>query len=118
VSDTLAAALSAYADYLRFSVEHPELGSRSMASGRLNLPPAGEVWDAETTDSERYLWHVAYTLHVLDRVKSLASDYDVSIEKHLKYHAAILRECWDSHWAKECSNGIGTIVKKVIKEDA
>ena len=115
MSDNLAAALTAYADFLRFSVDNPELGSWSMAERTLGLSPS-EVWDAETTRSERYLWHVAYTLHVLDRIKGLTSDFDVSIEKHLKHHAKILAECWDSHWAKECSNGIGDIVKKVIAD--
>lgn len=111
------AAIDEYGRYLAFCSEHPDIATWSMARKVHKLPAPAQLWDAETEASERYLWHVARTMFVMDRLLQAAPHYELSVRKHLGHHKEILAEYW-AHWQPECSKKLAKLVKVVTSEDA
>lgn len=110
------AAIDEHGRYLAYCSEHPDIATWSMAKKVHKLPAPAKVWDAETEASERYLWHVARTMFVMDRLLQAAPQYEPSVRKHLGHHKEILAEYW-KHWQPECSKKLARLVKQVVAEN-
>lgn len=114
---TELAAIDEHGRYLAFCCENPDIATWSMAQKTHKLPEPAKVWDLESKASERYLWHVARTMFVMDRLYQAAPQYEPSVRKHLGHHKEILAEYAD-HWRPECSKKLMKLLQDVITEAA
>lgn len=113
MSIAAVAAIDELGRYLAFCSEHPDIATWSMARKVHKLPKPAKVWDLESEASERYLWHVARTMFVMDRLLQAAPQYEASVRKHLGHHRDILAE-YAEHWRPECSGKLMEAVERVI----
>ena len=100
-------ALTAYREYLRLCVEHPEFSCSSLALAKLKRTNWQGVLKNITPDSERYMWVLSTLLNTCELVLTAEPDqrqWRSVLLAQLSYHIGTLEEvwpAWQSHYGRE-----------------
>lgn len=114
-----SSAATIYDAYLRCCIEYPQLTSYNVFCNTYGVKTPQKIWEAETKDSEQYLWFVSYLLHACEGILEDASDSEdwlKAIRDQIEYHWAVIEFAWDTHWRGHYSAKLNEQVELVLKK--
>lgn len=114
------AAIEAQKDYIDACLEHPELSSSMSMAKSLKLRTFKGILDIVTPDTERALWFISYSLHVMEQViiaytrwEAIDPCWRQRVDDQLGYHAELLEEIWPA-WSGHYSDELNEAVARVL----
>ena len=115
--ETSASAI--YDAYLRCCIEYPHLTSFNVFRTTTGVMSAQAVWDAETKETEQYLWFVSYLLHACEGILVDASDKEdwmKAIRDQLGYHRSLIEFAWQPYWRAHYSDELDKQVQSLLSD--
>jgi hypothetical protein len=116
-----ASAYRTYDEYTRLCMENPELASFDVAKKYLGFKSAKELWDAQTKESERYLWFVVLMLQAFERIMKDApdaGDWEKPLIEQIQYHQPTFRAYWVTKWRDEYHPKLVALVDRALEMSA
>ena len=113
-----SSASAIYDAYLRCCIEYPHLTSFNTFCNSRSIKSPQRIWDAETEQTEQYLWFVSYLLHACEGILVDASDKEdwlEAIRDQLDYHWGIIEYAWEPHWRQHYSPSLNEQVQLVLQ---
>jgi hypothetical protein len=111
-----SSALTAYREYLKLCLEHPNLSSWTLfAREHEGIKPAA-IKDVLNSESERYLWFLSILLETCEGMLNDVPDSDhwrLALANQLKYHRKALEVLW-REWRETYSKPMQTFVDEVL----
>jgi hypothetical protein len=118
---SVASAYRTYDEYIRLCMENPELASFEIAKKYLGFKSAEDLWNAETKESERYLWFVVGMLQAFERIMKDApdaGDWEKALIEQVRYHEPTFRAYWQTQWKHEYHPKLVLLVDKALEISA